>query len=280
MNILAIGGANLDILGIGEGEIVPGDSNPGRVTFRAGGVARNIASQLARLGCRVSLITALGRDHASETLRSVCASEGIDTRLCVEAPAGIYLCLHAPGGEMLTALNDMRGMDALTPERVLPRLEGAEADLAVMDCNLPEETLDAAARALKGKMPLFLDPVSAFKADRCRRVLPLLDAVKPNLAEARHLTGCLSPADCARALLDMGAKRAFVSLGAEGVYYAAAGEAGLCPAVPLRAGTPLTGAGDALCAGLAVGIVRGLDAAGCALEGVKAAAERLERGIF
>ena len=49
------------------------------------------------------------------------------------------------------------------------------------------------------------------------------------------------------------------------------------PAIPLPEGTPLTGAGDALCAGLISGISKGLSAAGCAREGVRCADLRLRR---
>ena len=279
MNIIALGGVNLDILGQSDGAFVFGDSNPGRIRFRAGGVVHNIAAELVRLGHRVSLVSCLGNDHASMTVRAMCLSEGIDTDLCVpgDTGPGVYLCLHGPDGDMLAAVNDMRGMASLRPEDVLPRLEGRDTDLMVMDCNLPEDTLAAAARAWGKKVPVFVDPVSAFKAGRCLKALPFISAVKPNLTEARAMTGRDSAADCAAAILGMGAERVFISLGASGVYYASDRERGVCPAIPLPEGTPLTGAGDALCAGLIHGMAKGLSVAGCAMEGVRCAHMRLRR---
>ncbi len=279
MDILAIGGLNLDVLGQSGQRIVFGDSNPGRVRFRAGGVCHNIAAELRRLGCAVTLISCLGSGLASDLLRSVCQREGIDTSLCVGSgdSAGVYLGIHGPDGDMTAAVNDMAVMDRLTPEVLLPRLEGLGADMAVLDCNLPEETLVSAVRALEGRMPLFLDPVSAFKADRCLRVLPKLDGIKPNLAEARHLTGCRDADACAEVLLGRGVRNVFISLGAEGVYYASREERGRCPARPLPEGTPLTGAGDALCAGLILGMLSSLSASECARRGTMTAAERLTR---
>ena len=279
MDIIALGGINLDILGQSDGDFVLGDSNPGRVLFRAGGVCRNIAAEIARQGHRVSLLSCLGSGRVSRLLRDMCASDGLDTSLCVEsaADAGVYLALHGGDGEMLAALNDMRCMDGMTPEAVLPRLEGRKADLMILDCNLPGETISAVARKYGRGTPLFLDPVSVFKAERCLGALPFLSAVKPNLIEARRLTGRRDAADCAAALLDMGVKAAYVSMGAQGVYYACGDERGVCPAPPLPEGTPLTGAGDALCAGLIRGMLMNKTAAECASLGVTAAADRLTR---
>ena len=279
MNIIALGGVNLDILGQSDGTFAFGDSNPGRVRFRAGGVSHNIAAELVRLGHHVSLISALGSDHASMTVRAMCLSEGIDTDLCVPGNSGpgVYLCLHGPDGDMIAAVNDMRGMGSLQPEAVLPQLEGLDMDLMVMDCNLPEDTLTSAARAWGNRVPIFIDPVSAFKARRCLKALPFVSAVKPNLTEARAMTGRESAGDCVSALLDLGAKRVFISMGAAGVFYASEKERGVCPAIPLPEGTSLTGAGDALCAGLISGMLKGLSDAECAGEGVRCADARLRR---
>ena len=43
---IVVGGLNLDICGLPDGELVPRDSNIGRVEMRAGGVGHNIACLL------------------------------------------------------------------------------------------------------------------------------------------------------------------------------------------------------------------------------------------
>ena len=48
-----IGAANIDIGGFPAAALAGGDSNPGRVTLSAGGVGRNIACALARLGAQI-----------------------------------------------------------------------------------------------------------------------------------------------------------------------------------------------------------------------------------
>ncbi len=278
MRILAAGGVNLDILGQPAADLKLRDSNPGTVRMRAGGVCHNIALELSRRGHEVHLLTCLGKDPAAAMLERFCAGEGIDlsSSLRTDAPTGVYLCVHERTGDMLCAVNDMQAMDALTPEKILSCLDALPpGDLMVLDCNLREDTLLAAAERMSGVLPLFLDPVSTFKAHRCKRILPLLAALKPNRMEAEALTGFPDPADSARALVEMGVSRVFVSLGPEGVYYADRSVSGLCPAVPLKNGTPLTGAGDALCGGIIHALLEGRDTAGCARTGVLFAGQKL-----
>jgi pseudouridine kinase len=58
--VVVIGGANVDIGGTPYNELIPEDSNPGRITVTFGGVGRNIAHNLANLGVNTKLITAVG----------------------------------------------------------------------------------------------------------------------------------------------------------------------------------------------------------------------------
>ena len=60
--IIVIGGANIDVKAKADGVLIAGSSNPGTVSIGPGGVGRNIAHNLARLGVKVGLITAIGSD--------------------------------------------------------------------------------------------------------------------------------------------------------------------------------------------------------------------------
>ncbi len=48
--VTVVGGANIDIHGRSEKVLRPNDANPGTVHVSAGGVGRNIAENLVRLG--------------------------------------------------------------------------------------------------------------------------------------------------------------------------------------------------------------------------------------
>ena len=267
VKVTVIGGMNTDIIGTPVSELVVRDSNIGAVELRPGGVGRNIAENLARLGLGVELIAAIGTDEFSGVLRSGCEKLGIGLSSAVTVPGrgGVYLCLNDGAGDMFAAINDMELTSALTPDR-LDMDAVNRSDGCVLDANIPEDTLLFAAA--NARVPLFADPVSCAK---CRRLVPVLDrlsGIKPNLMEARLLTGVSDPLSCARALVAAGVKRAFVSLGAEGIAYADSDCAGIMnsmPVVPVNT----TGAGDAATAALAAGLLMGLstkDAARCAVK--------------
>ena len=100
----------------------------------------------------------------------------------------------------------------------------------------------------------FVDTVSATKAMRIAPYLSQVHTLKPNRIEAEVLssTAINSHTDlptAANALLDLGVQRVAISMGADGVFVADSTYAGLHPPTRTPRGT-VTGAGDALLAGL------------------------------
>lgn len=276
LRMLAIGGMNLDVLADAADPYREGDSLRGRVQFRPGGVARNVASHLARAGARVELMTALGNDGNARLLAQSCLEEGISLTYSMHTvfSAPVYVAVHDPLGEMRCAVNDMRAMESLTAGFIL----GSEAfrqpfDAVFLDANLSLECLAAATASVKA--PLVADPVSLVKCERLRGLLPSLAALKPNRIEAEALTSETDPARQAAALLNMGVKAVYISLGEQGVYYADREDRGLLPAkaVPHKG---LTGAGDAMAAGIAAGVAKGFPARETALLGLQFSAHHLE----
>ena len=275
--ITVFGGANMDILGMPGSALRLRDSNIGRVLLRPGGVGRNVACHIAALGEACVLMTAFGQDDLSEPLKASCVSAGVDisaARTVPDARTGVYLCLHDETGDMLAAVNDMAVADALTPDYAascLPRINSSA--LCVVDANPPAETVEYLAR--NAAVPLLMDPVSCAKLDRVLPVLSCLDAIKPNIHEAMALTGCRTARECAQALLRQGVKRAFISLGAEGLCCADDQGITLLP-VEHPSEAAKTGAGDALCAGLAVAMAHGEPTLECAKFGMAHAARYLQ----
>lgn len=256
--ILAIGGVCADISGFPFSPIVERDSNPSRITLHAGGVGFNIARGLASLGREVSMICALGRDAFARALALEAERAGV-TLLPVEAErSGVYLCVNDEAGDMRFAFSDLEGTEArLTPEALsafMPELSGCGA--CVLDGNLTENALAFITESVSA--PIFADPVSTKKALRFLPVMDRLCGIKPNIYEARALTGLEDPLDCAEKLLDMGAKHAFVSCGEGGIAYAGPGCAGVAPCEPVSGCT--TGAGDAACAMLFDSLLKGASA--------------------
>ncbi|GGY28547.1 PfkB family carbohydrate kinase [Paludibacterium paludis] len=255
------GGANMDICGNTAAALRFGDSNPGSVRCSPGGVARNIAENLARLGQDCHLITALGDDLYGRSLMETTQRAGVDTRAVVvlpDAATSTYLSLHGPDGDMAIAINDMDILQRLTAERLTPQRELIRhAGLLILDTNLATDTL-AWLFAQSAGVPVFVDTVSAFKAERVRPWLGRIHTLKPNRIEAETLSGLplAGPEDApavAAWFHEAGVARIVLSLAAEGIYYSEADGAAGWMLPPKVAIVNATGAGDALMAGLAAG---------------------------
>ncbi len=271
--VTVVGGANTDICGRPAQALVRHDSAPGQVSVRHGGVGRNIACDLARLGLRTRFVTALGDDGFGASVREGCRSCGVDmslTRIVPGARSPVYLYLSDEKGEMDAAVSDMEVMAALTPAYLRAHLsEFDESDAVVLDGNLPEETIAFLCEKLRA--PIVADPVSTAKATRFASVLGRLAAIKPNLLEARALTGKQNPEDCADALLRSGVGSVFLSLGAKGLLAASGEERVLLPCEKTEL-VSATGAGDAATAAIVWATVRGLGLAAAARAAVMAGA--------
>lgn len=263
--VLVIGAANMDITGSSDHPLAAQDSTPGRVRTAPGGVARNVAENLARLGHAVRLVSVVGDDLQGASVIDSTRRAGVDVQGCQvlsgQATA-TYLSLHGPDGDMALALNDMAILEYITPELLaceVPRLRRATAVL--VDCNLPQETLGWIGSRTLG-VPLFAESVSAFK---CGRLLPWLEQVhtlKANRLEAQALTGQPIESDeqvaaAARWLHRRGVRQVVLSLGEQGLYWSDAQGAQGWQAAMTAPVVNATGAGDALMAGLMHGHLMG-----------------------
>lgn len=276
--IAVVGAVNVDISGTPDTEYRPGDSNPGHVRLSLGGVGRNIAENLCRLGWRVCMITALGEDTNAQQVRQGCREVGIDLSHSLNVAQGrtsTYLCLNDEQGEIVGAVSDMAIYEALTPAFLQTRLEVLNhAALVVADSNLSEEALTFLGQHVT--VPLVADPVSVKKAGRLRGALHAMTAIKPNRPEAALLSGVeIRTGDdlplAAAALHQKGVQNVFISLGGEGVYYDDGSDRGVLPVLsgPIR---NTNGCGDAFLAAAADGYLQGLSIREIAAHGLAASA--------
>lgn len=275
--IAVLGAANVDIGGFVEGRVVAEDSNPGKVRLSMGGVGRNIACNAARMGARVELVTALGGDGYADMIRADCARAGVGLTHAIGFPeenTSTYLFIAGGDGDMTVAVNDMGIHDRMTVGRVRPLLsELNRADLVVIEANPPEETIRFLAENLT--VPVIADAVSAAKVMKLKGALPHLDAFKPNRIEAELLTGVAvsdeaSARRACKAMLDMGVRRVFLTMGTHGVCCGEGDELLFLPGVPVEMRNA-TGAGDAFTAALAWARTQGLSLRESALAGMAAA---------
>lgn len=264
-HITLVGGINMDISVHAHTTLRAGDSNPGQVQCSPGGVARNVAENLVRLGQDVRLVGVLGDDVFGQALRQSGAAVGLDMRACLTLPgqrSATYVCLHRADGDMDVAVNDMDIMDALTPALLQPHVALLRsAAVLVADCNLRPDVWQWLATEV-AHPALFAEAVSVAKCTRLSAVLAHVHTLKANRLEAQVLWGrtiasTQDACDAALALHRQGVGRVLISLGAQGVAWCDAdGRCGHRAArvVPVLSAT---GAGDALMGGLVYGHLQG-----------------------
>jgi pseudouridine kinase len=260
---------------------VLGTSNPGDVQTDFGGVARNVAENLARLGAKVTLVSRVGDDAGGQQVRNHAVGLGIDATLFTisEAQAtASYTAILEKSGELVIGLADMDVYEEVTPELLAPFLGRLrEQDRWFVDANLPGATIDWLLDAA-GEIPVAVDAISVAKARRLAPLAPRIPLLFANLVQAAVIAGVPSfrtSAEAAGSLAELGAPAGVVTAGASGIAAWSGPRVTGFPALPARP-RDVTGAGDALVAGTLFGILRGAALVDAARLGLAAAAITVE----
>ncbi|QQE74787.1 winged helix-turn-helix transcriptional regulator [Brevibacillus composti] len=285
--IVCIGGANLDRKARAKQEVRLHSSNPVTISESCGGVSRNIAENLGRLGCNVALISCVGEDKEGDWILQETKKHGVDISQVWRLPTqrtGTYTALLDHDGEMVVSLAHMDIYDALTPQMLAERWSHIAAARAVyLDTNLPADCLAyVIERCREEGIPLFVDPVSSAKAEKLPERLDGIDTILPNREEAEILAGfsISSVEDCreaSRRIRARGVKQVVITLGGEGIYYQSEEESEHLPPYPTDV-VDVTGAGDAFASGLLYGVVNGETLARACRLGMAASALTLSTG--
>lgn len=303
MKVYVIGGANIDISGKAESSLRLKDSNPGTISLSFGGVARNIAENLARLGISVNFISAFSDDLMSMAMLKHLESLKINTKKSLvikNSSTSTYLALLSNDNDMAVALSDtsiLKHLNVKYIKSVITKIR--KDDILVIDTNLDSKVLDYIFKNAKGK--IFVDPISTAKTKKIKPYLSKIYALKPNVFEAEELvnkkiTTNKDVANAAKILSAKGVIKSFVSMGKMGAYGFVDGQG-----IFIRTGKisikSATGAGDAFMAGLVVSEIRGYNllqtlkyATGCSIIAISSektvsdkindqAVKRLMRGI-
>lgn len=225
--MICIGGANLDRKIHIRGDVCMGTSNPAATEETVGGVARNIAENLGRLGETVRLLTVAGQDAAWSTIEeqskpfmNVAAVEQLPTH-----QTGTYTAILSEAGDMVLAAADMDIYDELLPN-VLQKHEQqlARAKYIIADLNCPKETIAYLQRvAITHHVPLIVVPVSSPKMTHLPESFVGMEWLLCNRDEAETVVGYAlqSDAQFERALIDIqqrGAHNVLITNGSERVW--------------------------------------------------------------
>jgi pseudouridine kinase len=278
--VLCVGGAVLDRRLTLLAPAVPGTSNPARSRTDHGGVARNVAENLARLGFTVGLVSRVGDDEAGRDLLARLRCVGVDVAgvaVVARAVTAQYVAVLGPDGELVLGAAAMDVLDDVDPAGRADSRAGA--DWVFADANLAPRALagllDAARRG--GAAALAVDAVSVPKVARLPADLRGVDTFFGNVEEGRAWLRAHGravpgdPLDVAVETVRLGARRVVMTLGRDGAV--AADSAGAFGVAAVRVEpVDVTGAGDAAVAGTLAALAQGWPLAGAVGRGMLLAA--------
>ncbi len=259
MNKLAvIGSLNSDLTVGVEHLPAPGEtvmaSSPTHVGF--GGKGGNQASAAASMGGDVAMVARVGDDDVGASIRADLGSRGIDTslvRTTAGTRTGSALIIVERSGDNVIVVD--AGANAKLAPSDVTNATVAEASVVLVQLEIPMKTVTAAVRTATGLVVLNPAPAAALGDD----VLSRVDLLVPNRSELGQLTGSPAP-DGPEAAMRLVDKLPFdfdvvVTLGSVGALLVRRGRShAVLIAAPRVHVLDATGAGDAFCGALAVGL--------------------------
>jgi pseudouridine kinase len=189
-DILVLGAINIDVTLVPSTPLVRQDSNLVEASIAIGGVGANVARNLAFLGHRVRMITTMGHTAFHAMAEADLRRHGVELSDVIhldDVAPNFYINLLDPDGELHYGLNDMRAVATLSPDVLATKSKRLmQTSVLVLDNNIPPATLHYAltqtSASIRG-----LDLVSAAKAPQALEVLPHLTLLKANRIEFETL---------------------------------------------------------------------------------------------
>ena len=256
----------MDIFGFSTSNYRAYNSTPGKIKMSFGGVCRNIAENSARIGINTKFLSVLGDDECGKSILEHSREIGYnmeDSMIIKGASTPTYLAILDENGEMVSAISDMKSLNAMTEEFIDSKKELIKnAKYVVVDSDNPK-ILSYILKNFSKETNFILDPVSAEKATWVKDMIKDFHTIKPNRHEAEILAGfpIKDTEDLIRAsnyFLSLGIKKVYISLDSEGIFYNDGEKCGKVKALDVIVKN-VTGAGDSFVAGIGHGYMNKLD---------------------
>ena len=285
--VLVIGAGSIDLIGVLDEKLHTHTSNPAHIRFSFGGVARNVAENLSRLGHPVRLITAVGDDQFGAQLLNQITGAGVDTDevICsTRYSTGSYVGVINRAGELQLAFDDMHVIREISSQYLRDRYSlFKDASLLFVDANLPKKTLRTAiSLAKRAKIPIVADPTTTLLTHRFVPYLKEFHLLTPNIHEASIFCDqAIDPSnpeqalETAKYLVSKGVQIVIITLAEFGVCYATSETSGFIPAIRTEILDP-TGGGDALSAAVVFALINDIPIDDAVRLGVSAASLTLK----
>ena len=266
MPIVVVGNVFVDFKGFPEGTYLPAGRNAGRVEIVHGGVGRNVAEDMANVGMPTRFVSMVDNTaQGAEVLRNL-QHRRVDTKYVSVVPdgMGIWLAIMDHTGDVVGSISKRPKMDAMLK---LLEEQGddifADATSVVVEIDIDDEVARAACRcAERHRVPVIALVANMSIALQRRALIQKTSCFICNQQEAGiyfaddfSALGLEEMADeLARRVQAARMQAMVVTMGAQGAVWAEiSGASGICPAASVQV-CDTSGAGDAFCAGVSVGL--------------------------
>ena len=269
MAMVVVGAVFVDVKGFPEDNYIPTGRNAGRVEFVHGGVGRNVAEDIANVELRPRFVSLVDDNAEGEAVLKKLRNHKVNTDYVLSVPdgMGMWLAVFDNSGDLAGSISKRPDPSALVQ---LLEEKGdeifADADSIVVEIDLDKEVVKQVFKyAEKYHKKVYAVVANMSIASQRRDFLQSTDCFVCNVLEAGILFvtdfSRLSPEELceelSRRVVSARIPAVVVTLGSKGSVYAdMQGNKGVCPAETVQV-RDTTGAGDAFCAGVAMGLTYG-----------------------
>ena len=269
MAIVVVGNVFVDIKGFPDDLYIPTGRNAGRVEIVHGGVGRNVVEDIANVELRPVFVSMVDDTAEGESVLRKLKNHKVNTDYVAVTPdgMGMWLAVFNQYGDVAGSISKRPNMEAL---KKLLEKKGDEifkdADSIVLEIDLDKDIVKQVFRyAGKYGKKVYAVVANMGIASQRRDFLQSIDCFVCNALEAGILFVTdfseMSPEELCEALservISARIPSMVVTMGSRGAVYADMnGGKGICPAEKVKV-RDTTGAGDAFCAGVAIGLPYG-----------------------
>ena len=269
MAMVVVGAVFVDVKGFPEDNYIPTGRNAGRVEFVHGGVGRNVAEDIANVELRPRFVSLVDDNAEGEAVLKKLRNHKVNTDYVLSVPdgMGMWLAVFDNSGDLAGSISKRPDPSALVQ---LMEEKGdeifADADSIVVEIDMDKEIIKRVFKyAEKYNKKVYAVVANMSIASQRRDFLQFTDCFVCNVLEAGILFvtdfSQLSPEELceelSRRVISARIPAVVVTMGSKGSVYAdMQGNKGVCPAETVQV-RDTTGAGDAFCAGVAMGLTYG-----------------------
>lgn len=270
--VCVIGGCNIDFIAKSFEKINMKDSNPGTLEYSFGGVGKNIAENLLKMGIENKFISVFGDDVYSREIKDYLKKIGLDfsnSKFLTNRGMSNYISILDENNDLFTAISSMEVLDEINIEFISKLIDLIKSyKYIVMDTNLREDVLEYICKNCPNSK-IIVDCVSRKKALKIKKLLKYIYLLKPNIYEAEELTDIPyeNESDLEKIVnvfLEKGVQKIFISMGEKGILYADKNENGIVRIKDKLKIENTSGCGDAAMSGIIFGVVNENDILECA----------------